>query len=52
MLILPPAVVHALSDKFTMLVMYITVYVITMNDIDVGVILGILIGFFHVRFLA
>jgi MFS superfamily sulfate permease-like transporter len=51
MLVLPPPVVHMLSDKFSMLVMYIAVYVITMNDVDVGVILGVLVGFFHVRFL-
>lgn len=51
MLVLPPAMVHMFSDKLAMMVMYVAVYVITLQDVDVGALLGVLIGYFHVRFL-
>ena len=48
---LPAPVVYMLSDKLTMLTVYSIVYVVAKHEPDIGVALGILVGFLQIRFL-
>lgn len=51
-LVLPRPIVRLFANKLYLLFAYVTMYMIAVRDADVGWIVGIVLGYFHMQYLS